>query len=304
MLIGITISTNSVIGVNITNASVTTKVYVWNTEPDLYNVTVTPAPIELTAGGTVVLNCTGYFFDYNGWQDAVNQSVNATIYDSVSSSPGAVNDNNVHYSNSSCRSSCSAVGSTSTNGTCSCLFSIQYYANASSWICNMTIIGGGGNATERQYLNFTDSMTAGFNINRLLALSVPSLIDYGNLTVTEVSDTKVENITNNGNVPFNLTIRGYGGNNESAGTNQSMICDLGNISIGNERFSVSNVSYTTMNNLTAINIPMNITAHQRMNDTDIELGRDRNQTFWAIQIPLTVGGYCNGTLIFTATSLG
>ena len=303
VLIGVTITTNSVIGANITNATITTKVYVWNTEPDLYNVSISPAPIELTAGGAMVINCTGFFYDYNGWEDAINQSINATLYDTVSSSNNAVNDNNIHYTNSSCRSSCSVVGSTTTNGSCSCLFTVQYYANASSWVCNMTLTGGAGNATERQYLNFTDSMSAGSNINRLLAISIPTLIDYGNLTVTELSNLIAHNLTNTGNIPLNLSVRGYGGSLESIGGNQSMFCDSGNISIGYEKFSLNNISYINMNNLSSIDTPINLTISQRINDSEIELGRDRNQTFWAIQIPLSVGGYCNGTIVFTATSL-
>ncbi len=303
-LVGVTITTNSVIGVNVTNATVITRVYVWNTEPDLYNVVISPNPVELTSAGTTVVNCTGYFFDYNGWRDA-NLTVNATFYDSSMSSAGNANDNNYHYTNSSCVSSCKEISAT--NGTCACLFTVQYYANSSNWVCNYTIIGSGGNASERLHLNFTDSMNTSTQINNLLSLSVPATnLDYGNLSVTEISRSIEQNITNTGNIPFNVTVSGYGGTDPTVPGigNWSMRCDLGNISIGNEKFSIFNdTAYASMTNLTGNDTQIaNITFFQRTNDNNEELGRDRNQTFWRLQIPLSVGGYCNGTIIFKAVA--
>ena len=38
----------------------------------------------------------------------------------------------------------------------------------------------------------------------------------------------------------------------------------------------------------------------RTNDT--AYGKDTNETYWMIEVPLSVGGYCNGTIVFTASA--
>lgn len=303
-MVGITLTANDVIGANITNASVITRVYVWNTEPSLYKVTISPTTIDLTPGNTTIVNCTAYFWDYNGWRDAINQSINATFYDKATSSPDDSDDKNMHYTNSSCGLCSEVSGSDGQNGTCTCFFSVEYFANATTWECNVTIRGGPGNATERQYLNFTDSLNATAIINQLLAIDVPPEIDFGNLSVTETSSDVTENITNWGNIALNVTVRGWGGDDEATGTNLSMICDYGNISIDYEKYAtVAGLTYTQMTNLTNTDTMIgNLTIYQRLDENGPEMGRDVNVTYWKIQIPLSVGGYCNGTVLFSAVA--
>src|SRR3989338_7685607 len=62
------------------NGTVTTRVWVWNTEPNLYEVEIKPDTITLSPGNTTRVNCTAYVYDSNGWQD-VNVT-NATFYHS------------------------------------------------------------------------------------------------------------------------------------------------------------------------------------------------------------------------------
>jgi hypothetical protein len=304
IILGVTIITNNVIGINITEQNITTKAYIWNTEPNLYLVEITPSsPIDLTPGNTTQINCTGYFWDYNSWEDvAINGDVNATLYDTSGgfghSSP---DDNNSHYTKTNCTgtSNCAEIaGSGGTNGTCTCTFEIQYFANNATWECNMSIQDGGGNATER-YFYFKDSLTGEANITQLLALNVdPTEIDFGNLSVTEISDEYELNLTNWGNIPINISVYGYA--NESNPTNLSMLCDYGEIPAGNERYSTSSgTAYTSMTPLSneSTGIP-DFKLPQRTNDSGY--GSDRNQTFWRLQIPLSVGGNCNGTIVFEA----
>ena len=86
---GTTIITTEVIGVN--TSTTTTRVWVWNTEPNLYDVRIIDddGQIDLIAGNVTSVNCTGYIWDYNGWQD-INVT-NATFYNTrVSSNYGTV----------------------------------------------------------------------------------------------------------------------------------------------------------------------------------------------------------------------
>jgi len=298
LVFGLILGSGDVSGAN--NASVTTKAYVWNTEPSLYEVSVTPSVVTLNPGSQTVVNCTGKFWDYNGWGDvAENGSISAVLYDSTSSS-GASDDKNFHYTNASC-TQCETISST--NGTCSCLFGVEYFANNDTWTCNMTIYDGGGWASERER-DFNDSMTGTATIDPLIALSVGSAeIDFGNLSVTETSSEKVENITNFGNRDMNISVYGYGADDESLYNNLSMVCQLGTISADYERYSLNaGVSWDSMTPLTnASTIISDLEIIQRTNDTQVVLGEDVNTTFWKIKIPLSVGGSCNGTIVFSAS---
>jgi hypothetical protein len=297
VLTSTSIITLDVIGANITNDTSLAKVYVWNTEPNLTRVVISPSSIDLEPGNTTRVNCTGYVYDWNGGGDV--QFINATFYhNSVQS--GSADDRNTHYTNST--GTCTQVAGSNTNATCLAAFNVYYYANNGTWICNMTISDKGGNATERlYYLNATNNVSA--TINKLLALNVPEEIDYGNLSVTELSSMKTANITNWGNVPINISIRGFAGVNESApqATNYSMFCEYGNITYGYQRYSVnSSATYALMSNLT--NTSTGISNFDLpVRTTDSTFGSDRNQTYWRIQIPLSIGGYCNGTIVFSAT---
>ena len=201
LFIGISLVTYNVIGIN--QSLVITKVFVWNTEPTLYDMEVTPSSIDLNPGNTTLINCTGYVWDYNGWQDIKN--VSAHFYD-LTYGYGADVDNNYRYINYTCgnaTTTCREI--TETNASCTCLFNVHYYANNGTWVCNMTITDDGGNATERIY-NFNSSNNLSVTINPVLALNTPEEIDYGNLSVTETSIEKILNISNFGNIPINISV--------------------------------------------------------------------------------------------------
>jgi hypothetical protein len=322
IILGVTIITNNVIGANITNQTVTTKVYVWNTEPVLNSVVITPDPIVLSADSTAQVNCTGNFFDYNGWQDVgINGSVNATLYHVGLSNASAPDDNNFHYTNNSCvgNTSCSQVNTQSlngTNGTCTCTFNVEYYAINGTWACNMTIRDAGINITDpSRKMTFNASKVGTAYLAELIGLNMPSEINFGNLSVTEVSTWIVENITNTGNIEINISAYAFGGDNESAaGANSTvMLCALGNITHGYMRYTtingtdfskMFNITFNSTNpppiyngnltNFSQLSIPI------RTNDNSTTLGEDVNQTFWRLEVPLSVGGNCNGTIVFSA----
>ncbi|MCK5282009.1 MAG: hypothetical protein KAK00_01240 [Nanoarchaeota archaeon] len=292
--------TTDVIGANRTNESAVTKVWVWNTEPNITSMVVSPSPIDLTPGNVTIVTCTAYVWDYNGWQDVT--IVKSSFYD-INEGDGTTADKNYRYLNSTC-GNCTSADSSGTNASCSCQFGVWYFANNGTWECNMTIRDRGGNATTRIHL-FNDTMQSGSIIlNSILGVDISEgVIDYGNLSVTELSDPESVNITNWGNVPINISVREWGGTEESETNvgNFSMLCDYGNITHGYQRYSTSNFTdYTNMTNVTNTStvIP-NWNLPVRTNDTHI--GKDRNQTFWRIKIPLTVGGFCNGTIMFSGT---
>jgi hypothetical protein len=300
ILVGLSMITTEVIGVN--NQSTITKVWVWNTEPNITQVYITPAIITLIPGNTTQVNCTAFVWDYNGWAD-VNVT-NATFYSNTVSLNSLDSNKNHYTANLSETCNCSATNddSTANNATCICSFDIWYYAMNGSWTCNMTIQDKAGNATTR-HIYFNDTFSnASATINTLVALNVTSEIDYGNLSVTETSTEKTAVITNLGNTQINISVRSYGGTETSHSSNPnnlSMICDYGNISLSYQRYSFKNgIAFENMVNITNTSTLINFTISSRTNDTS--LGNSTNSTYWKLNIPLTVGGNCNGTIEFKA----
>ena len=310
VLIGVSFTTNYVIGAtNQTNVTVYAYLNVTNTPPNITSVTLDDdidppvGEIDLTSYAVTIVTCNATIFDSNGWQDIDPDSVNATLY-IKSVGVNAENDNNDHYTNSSC-GRCVQVDATTAG--CDCTFAMQYYANSSSeWVCNISVTdkAGTGKKGDSHYLNFTvDAVSNDTTVTQLLALDTPTdTLDYGNLSVTQTSIAVARNVTNGGNIPFNLTLRGFGGENDSVtNDNYTMICNLGNISFGYHRYVVGiNTSFDEMKNLTNQSINTNFTLSHRTNDASEGTREDKNETYWRLQIPLGVGGLCNGTIIFGA----
>jgi hypothetical protein len=299
--LGVTLVTVNVFGANMTNDTTLARVYVWNTEPTLYNVNVYPNPVDLTPGNTTRVNCTGYVWDYNGWGDI--RAMNATLFHWDYAIANDSDDNNTHYTSRNC----SCAYTSSTNATCACVFNVLYYAYNGTWVCNMTITDLGGNATPGRKINFTSWNISNTTINPMMAIDAPDVLDYGNLSVTETSNLTPLNLTNWGNVAINVSVRGYAGTNESWNDtgNYSMFCDLGKIHREYERYSLNNsADFIDMISITNISTRIHPLALMiRTNDTTYGYGVDRNTTYWRINIPLGVGGSCNGTLEFQATDI-
>ena len=286
-IIGLMIEVPSVIGAR--NATVETTVNVTNTEPNITSVRIIPDPITLTANSTTTVWCNATIFEYNGLDD-INLT-NATLYDaSVSTSDGA-DDNNYHYTNGSCFE-CTEVLATY-NYTCGCKFEVEYYANnGSQWTCNFTVKDDNGT---------TDSLTNITTINGLLAIATPDQLDYGNLSVSQTSDEKELNITNVGNIDLNISVRGFANDTGTGGTNITMNCDFGEIPETYQRYSMdTGTDFDEMFNVTNVsNMIYNFTIPQKTEDNVASDGE--NSTYWRLEIPYTIGGFCNGSLEFIAT---
>lgn len=310
LFVGITLNTDYVIGAdNITNKTVYARVNVTNTEPNITSVivddnySVIANEIDLYPNSVRIVQCNATVDDYNGWQDIDANKTNATFHIESVGRDGPT-DNNFRYRNESC-GRCVSVDSDT--ALCDCQFAVQYYANYSTnWICNITVRDRGGwEGTGRTRTNFSDTAVSNaVTVTKLLAIDTESnLIDYQNLSVTETSGEVIHNVTNVGNRDFNLSLRSYGGTHPALyNDNVTMICDYGNISFGYQRYEygdkIGSTNFNTMINVTNQTAISTWIWPQRENDT--KPTDDRNVTIWRLQIPYSVGGICNGTLIFGA----
>jgi hypothetical protein len=275
-------------GTNNRNYSVQTKANVTNAYPEVLNITCNGgANITLTAGADKLVSCIVQARDYSGWND-INY-INATFYYSLNLSSDP-DDNNTHYTNTSC-SQTSNDGLYLINWTCS--FNVWYYALNGTWKVNATAndsYGGTGNGYNNA------------SISALLALNVTNLIDYGNLVVSETSAAAVPaNVTNLGNVPLNVTVYGYGDDNETLYAGLAMVCQQRNITLSNERYDLSSATaYDSMTRLTGS--PATI-AGLRIEKQTNPSAYMVNSTYWRLHVNSTTNpfGLCNGTVVFGAS---
>lgn len=288
--------------------NVTVLLNVTNTEPTAYDAIVddlNPSPadqIDLTAGARREVFCNTSASDPNGQADLVNAT--AELYTTTAGMASA-RSNSTHYFNSSCLEFFNVAGAPN-NRTFTCRFNLEYFATNTTWECNMTVRDFGGTQTPASKIFLNTSYTDQVVVNSLLAINITkTILDYGNLSVTETSAEQNINITNVGNVLSNFTVLGYGGDNkslENAG-NSSMLCQLNNISIGQHRYSnVSGINWLNMLNLSYnATLFANATLKVRVNETDPVAPNSTSPTYWKIRVPLSVGGSCNGTIQFAAT---
>ncbi|MBC8495593.1 hypothetical protein H8D36_05540, partial [archaeon] len=254
---------------------------VWgNSAPKINEISILN-PINLLAGRTKTVYCNASVTDSE--EDMI--SANATFYYYLNGSSDPDN-NNEHYTNSSCTFSGATIKSVS------CAFQTLYYANNGTWYCNITT--NDGNLTDNNF-----NMTI---ISPLYAVNItPTLLDYGDVPLGANSANMTINVTNLGNMPINVSVWGYGGtNSNSSGGDLSFMCNQeGNITIGYERYT-TNMSqiFTDKTSLTSgpALLPMTI-SKQTQPATQII-----NNTYWETQIDTTNNpkGTCNGTIIFTA----
>ena len=242
-------------------------------------------PVNLLAGSVQLVWCNATIMDENYAGNIT--LVNATLFQNPGSAPTAADDNNVHYTNASCRN----VSNGEFEANYSCGFAVWYYANNGSWECNVTAsdaVSGNENSTSNTTM-----------VNTLFAIGADPVLDFGSLAPGATSPLDV-NLTlhNYGNVAFNLSLEG---NAVSDNDGLAMNCSRGNISIDLERyFSLAGLPYGQMVNLTGDPVLVdNFTLYQRTNDTAQD--EDRNLTYWKLQVPYGTRGACNGTVTALAT---
>lgn len=267
-----------------------------NTPASFFNLTVedqTTSPIneiDLTPAATTSTMCSGIIEDPEGASSI--QAVHAELFSSLSSF-GATDDNNDHYTNSSCLINTSY--GTANQAQINCTFELEYYARAGSWTCQI-------NATD----NYSSSTLASdtTSINTLLALGVDSPMDFGEINAQEVSLEKTSNVTNYGNVEINLSLSGFG---QTPFDGNAMECGAQDIAVGYMKYNLtaSNSSNLTLSesetiyeNLTASPIIKEFNLNFRQNDGANEAV---SSTYWRVYVPEGIGSGCTGNIVFGAT---
>lgn len=285
------------------NVTVITSLIVGNVGPEILNVSIDDdaATITLIANGTKTVSCVALLRDWNNETDI--KAATAEFFDNTASSYGSSDDNNNHYTNSSCNITISFTSWHGVNddeylALANCTFSVQYYANPGTWNCTVFV-----NDTYNWNAINSDVIT----INELLAVRLPSTINYGTVNSTYVSNENVTNVNNVGNVIINLSLSGYAVN-ESDGL--AMNCSIGNIkniSINYEKYNLNTSTAGSLTltefeaayvNLTSSPVVKKFDLNYRQNDTEDDA---INSTYWRIYVPLGVAGSCSGNIVFGAT---
>jgi len=215
------------------------------------------------------------------------QGVNATFY-SLTTTYGAANSNRTHYSNSSC----TLLTGSGQNANYQCAFNVWHFAINGSWNCTSY-----ANNSYSSY-NATDNTS----VNQLFALNVStSVVDYGNLAPSNASSNVTVNVSNVGNMPMNISVYGFGGNDSTAGAGLSMLCQINNISISFEKYSTNNSKdYAAKNSLSTTKQDIGLTIPSKINYGDLTI----NSTYWQFMVPPENHsfGQCNGSVVFVAQS--
>ncbi|GBE20024.1 MAG TPA: hypothetical protein ENG87_04510 [Candidatus Pacearchaeota archaeon] len=287
-------------GVGEDNVTLSAILQIGNSPPEFTSITINSgSSIDLTPNSTTTVIVDIIARDYNGEDDISN--ITAEFFDNSASFYGDGDDNNYHYTNSSCSIDTSYGDITEVNATCS--FEVEYYANNATW--NLTAL-----ITDNSSLSDLDSNTQ--TVNTLLAFALPDTIDYGEVNATAVSLEKIANVTNMGNVEVNLSLSGYAVN---AGDGNAMKCTMGfvkNISIDYAKYNLtsSTPGILTLSQFEAdyTNLTSNVAVKEfdlgyRQNDTD-STADAINQTYWRIYVPLGVAGSCSGNIVFGAVQAG
>jgi hypothetical protein len=227
------------------------------------------SPVNLQAASTTEIFCNATI---NG-----ADKVNATLFHE-SAKPYDSDDNNVHYSNSSCE-----LGSEYF-----CSFNVLYYANSGTWYCNIT-------AEDIQGTILSDNIST--IVNPLVAIEIsPDVVDYGSLVPGDVSAFITVNISNMGNVPLDLNMYGYG---DHLDDNLSMNCTVGVISINYTRFALNtSIAYADMTNLSGVmQSPSYVNISLPKQNSSVIV---KNYTYWKLQAPPGLARNCTGSLVFGA----
>lgn len=268
------------VGTNYRNVSIDTRVNITNAAPEIISIT-TPSSVTLSAGSTKLVECNVSARDWNGAGD-INYT-EALLFHSTSSA-GSADDNNTHYTNSSC----TVVGQNGDYKNFTCGFYVYYYALNGTWTCNATVYDNS---------SFNDTAENTTTVNQLLALNVTNLIDYGDLAVGDTSTNKTANVTNFGNVAINISVSGYG-NQSNDGL--AFVCAIGNITVDNEKYS-ANISDTYSTKI-ALSSTQTQIADLTISKQTVPGSLKTNTTYWQLYVPPNPFGQCNGTVVFQAES--
>jgi hypothetical protein len=283
-------SANAGVGENVTVGS---ELEIGNTPPIVQSINIEGGTINLNANTTKLVNCSIIAIDYNGEEDIIN--LTAEIFDNSASGKGQGDDNNEHYTNNTCNIDYAYGDENTVLGTC--LFNMWYYSNPGTWNCSIFV-------KDNSTFSINESDTA--VVQELLALEVPSTINYGTINATQVSNENITNVSNVGNVMFNLSFSGYG---HALNDNLAMNCTLGNIkniSVEHEKYNLTEPNPGAITLDGANGVYKNLSSFAKVNAFNLDYRTQEgvneaiNTTYWRIYAPLGVAGSCEGNVIFGA----
>ncbi len=181
--------------------------------------------------------------------------------------------------------SCSSAGVNATTLDYQCSFDLPYYARAMNWTCTYVV-----NDTQ-SYIGVGSNMTV---VEPLYAFNLtPQYIAYGAILAGDTSGEQSVTVQNLGNAELDMALDGYA---QSDGDGFAMICDVGNTTIGNERYSVtSGLAWAVMTPLTdnATQVdPFNLPPRNGSFNGEAAM-------YWRIQLGIPQKGNCSGFVTFT-----
>jgi hypothetical protein len=239
--------------------------------------------IDLVAGSTQLVYCNMTIRAPGVYTDILG--VNATFFSSTTTIDAADN-NRTHYSNSSC-TFLTGGGDTADY---QCAFNVWHFAINGTWNC--TSFAWDSVSTS----NNSDNTT----VNQLFALNISTeLIDYANLQPNATSSNVTVNISNVGNMPMNISVYGFGGDDNTTGAGLSMICQINNISVSFEKFSTNaTANYDSKTSLLSSEVDLGLTIPAKDASDDVRV----NSTYWQFMVPPEshTFGQCNGSVVFVA----
>jgi len=278
--------------------SVTTQTEVGNVDPEVDTLYVSNSAyggsndfgldasgIGLVAGSTKTIHVNGTVSDTNGAGDFDNVAL-SFWRENVGSSCTA--DNNDCYKNASC----STQANDDTHLDYNCQVDLQFYADATDT--------GSAYASEawRATVTVTDTSSGldavsnipGDDVKTLLALDIPTTIDYGTLTnneKTDVGNNQEKTITQQGNDEADVEVSSVA----------AMTCTVnGTIPVANQAWTLSDRDFDGSTPLSGIATDTNLNVGYRTNDATPLT----KTLYWNIHIPYDSVGTCTGTNTVTA----
>ncbi|HJX05660.1 MAG TPA: Ig-like domain-containing protein [Candidatus Nanoarchaeia archaeon] len=249
------------------------------------NIFIPINEIDLQAGTTKTVYCNMTVTDSEVYTNILG--ANATLY-STTTAYDSGDSNRTHYTNSSC----AFIAGGGQSADYQCIFNVWYFAINGSWNCT------GFAWTSSFKVNATGNTT----MNQLFALNIStSVIDYTSLEPSQFSPNVTVNISNVGNMPMNISVYGFGGEDEATGTGLSMVCEINNITVSFERFATSPATdYNSKTQLGAAEQDLGLTIPAKTAYDEIR----SNSTYWQFMVPAGSQsfGQCNGSVVFVAES--
>jgi hypothetical protein len=251
---------------------------------DYHDIAITPI-----AGGTKILHINGLVSDTDGEVMIGNTSL--VFYRS-----GLTDTYNCGADNNNCYrvSTCDLSSNNETTKKYDCPISLEYYTDATdaggrfpgdNWVAYVKTI----NASSSEAIN--NSTTK--EVATVLSLDISGVINYGGLSLGDVTtaDNNYELvIAQKGNSLADVEVSGA-----------DMTCDIGSIPVGNQKWSLSDVSYNSGSTVALSTTPTRTNLNMGYRDDD---GTALTKAlFWNISIPATgIKGSCSGSNTITAIS--